>query len=114
LEATAVLTSNELLPLPSYRYVDYALGPWDWKQEQAGLCTRVGTDTEAAPSLYVYAEQSGGPTTNLVALEMWYKEADHYVVASTEGKADAAARGYKKLSTLGYVWNIYRPVCGLH
>ena len=33
-----------------------------------------------------------------------YKAGDHYMVASTEGKADALAHGYKKMSILGYIW----------
>jgi hypothetical protein len=54
--------------------------------------------------MYVLRNRSGPSSTDLIALEMWYRPGDHYVVASDAGKEDARSNGYTKVSTLGYVW----------
>ena len=83
-------------------WVDHALGPAGWQPNYGGACTL--TTAASGPSLYVHVAQSSAGSSNLVPLELWYKPGDHYAVASVEGKADAAAKGYTKVSTLGYVW----------
>jgi hypothetical protein len=39
--------------------------------------------------MYVLRNRSGPSATDLIALEMWYRPGDHYVVASDAGKEDA-------------------------
>ena len=51
--------------------LDHAMGPAGWKPSYGGPCTRV-IGHENTPSLYVYADKTRGPTSNLIALEMWY------------------------------------------
>jgi len=64
---------------------------------------------------------------DLVPLDLYYKKysndddvsddptpGDHYATATVEGKAEAEANGYSKLSTLGWVWpNGYTSRYGL-
>jgi hypothetical protein len=83
--------------------LDHAMGPAGWKPSYGGPCTLVPGHGDA-PSLYVYTAPTAGAARNLVSLEMWYKPGDHYMVASSAGKADAKANGYAKMATLGYVW----------
>ena len=47
----------------------------------------------------------------MVELTVWYTDlgeaqggGDHYVVGSGAGRADAVARGYEQVASLGYVW----------
>jgi hypothetical protein len=58
--------------------------------------------------MYVFGSRRGPSAADLVELEQWWKGdntfSDHYSVATAEGKADAAAAGYKKVATLGFVW----------
>lgn len=56
------------------------------------------------PALYVYTSRVGPSAADLVELEVWYRPGDHYLVASDAGKRDAAASGYRKVETLGFVY----------
>jgi hypothetical protein len=118
----------EPVPLFEYRCAsprpgaapDWTLGPADWKPTHGGPCTRAAAwahpqnydddeeeewkEEEAHPALYVLPVRVGPAAASLVELQMWYKEGDHYVIASPAGHADALSRGYTQVASLGYVW----------
>eukprot|EP00966_Prymnesium_polylepis_P333429 7388890-Prymnesium_polylepis.2 len=83
---------------------DLTLGPPKWTPAHGGPCEPVASAAAASPALYVYESRAGPAAADLVPLELFYKDGDHYAVASAAGKADAAALGYVWSETLGYVW----------
>lgn len=67
--------------------------------------TGLQANSTETPALVVYASPAGPSAADLIPLESWFKAGTgHYVVGSDEGKAEAAATGYTKVGTLGYVW----------
>merc|ERR1711924_436045 len=56
--------------------------------------------------MFVLPSRAGPAAASMVELQLWYKPelSDHYVVGSAEGKADARAKGYTQILSLGYVW----------
>ena len=101
---------------------DLTFGPQDWKPSAAegGPCLQVKlTNTDfAVVAVAMYVSKTA--QKDLVALELYFKKfedsgspsdgaisdptpGDHYAVASAQGKAEAEADGYRKLSTLGWV-----------
>jgi hypothetical protein len=106
---------HELIPLFDYACgangTDLTMGPKDWKPAQGGPCEiakKTDSHTKDFPaeaSMYVYETRGTGPSAaDLVSLDLYYKHGDHYLVATDAGKADAAANGYSKVTSLGYVW----------
>eukprot|EP00041_Stephanoeca_diplocostata_P022284 m.529731 g.529731 ORF g.529731 m.529731 type:complete len:1108 (+) comp22020_c0_seq2:118-3441(+) len=99
----AGMPDTDVIPLHEYnctgsRGVDFALGPVGWTPAPgSGSCVQI---VGVHPAMYVFKD----PGSVLLALEQWYKSGDHYVVASDAGKADARAKNYTKVETLGYVY----------
>ena len=101
-------------PVPLFEYNctggDLTLGPRGWlpRPKHGGPCPITTTSGEGTgadrPALWVYPSRFGPAAAVLVALEVWHKASDHYVVGSAAGKAEAAADGYSKVESLGYVW----------
>jgi hypothetical protein len=91
-------------PVSNTNATDYSLGPAKWNPATGPACRLLDGDEAAAPELYVYKTPPAAGPMHLVALELWYKPGDHYVVASDAGKAEAKADGYIKLETFGFVW----------
>lgn len=86
-------------------YVDHTIGPKDWKPVHGDGPCMLSNGPDARPALYVLPTRGNGPASAvLIELGVWYKDGDHYVVASDEGVADAKAKGYTQLETLGFVW----------
>lgn len=98
--------------LSGSNYTDLTFGPADWKPASGGPCKLAehprAVDFPSPVSMYVFGSRRGPSAADLVELEQWWKGdntfSDHYSVATAEGKADAAAAGYKKVATLGFVW----------
>eukprot|EP00936_MAST-01D_sp_MAST-1D-sp1_P001464 g1464.t1 len=83
---------------------DAALAPAAWVPAAGSApCSLVG-GVNATPALYTYSARTGPAAADLVELELWHNGSDHYVVASTVGKKDAAAAGYTRVMSLGFVW----------
>jgi hypothetical protein len=96
---------------------DLTLAPKDWdpSPSMGGPCIRTASPHNASEQsravLYTYPNPTGLSAADLVELQMWYRPAaasgqtfvaaDHYVVASELGKADAASQGYPKVRSLG-------------
>jgi hypothetical protein len=51
--------------------------------------------------MYTFPVRAGPAASSLVDLEVWWKEGDHYTVGSDAGKAEAAAKGYIRVGSLG-------------
>jgi hypothetical protein len=83
---------------------DFTVAPHGWRPGHGdGPCVlRYGVNTK--PAMYVLPSRAGPAAASLVELTMWYRPGDHYVVASADGTADAKAKGYTQLSSLGFVW----------
>ena len=85
---------------------DLTFGPAEWRPSAAegGPCRRVAVTNGdfAVPAEAMWVHR--GPGANLVPLVMYYTPGDHLATATAEGAAEAAAAGYRKLGTLGYVW----------
>lgn len=113
-DSSANVHGRELIPLFDYACgphgTDLTMGPKDWKPAQGGPC-KIAKKTDphtkdfpAKASMYVYKTRGSGPSAaDLVSLDLYYKRGDHYLVATDAGKADAAANGYSKVLSLGYV-----------
>lgn len=110
--STATIGGVEPVPLFDYNCSgsngsDMTIGPYGWKPSpQSGLKCQIVTENGAKPSpaMYVLPRRAGPAAATLVELSVWYKQGDHYVVASEEGIADAKANGYVRQQLLGYVW----------
>ena len=96
-------------------YTDLTFGAADWKPAAGagGPCKLAehprAADFPSPVAMYVFGGRSGPSAADLVELEQWWMGdaagfSDHYTVATAEGKADAAASGYKKVASLGWVW----------
>ena len=84
---------------------DSALAPARWAPAagSGAPCSLVG-GANATPALYTYASRTGPAAADLVELELWHNGSDHYAVGSAAGKADAAAAGYARVASLGFMW----------
>ena len=94
-------------PMPLFEYqcastasADFTVAGAGWKPTHGGPCRQLSS----AVALFVLPARLGPAAASLVELQMWYKEGDHYVVASPAGEADALSKGYRRVDSLGYVW----------
>lgn len=106
-DAASLGLPTAVKPTPLFEYQcasdaapDFTLGPEGWKPTHGGPCKQVSS----AVALFVLPSRVGPAAASLVELQMWFKEGDHYVVASPAGKTDALGKGYAKIDSLGYVW----------
>lgn len=81
---------------------DFALGPAGWKPHSAPSPCPLWS---ASPAMYVQSSRgTSAGSQDLVEISVWWKPGDHYTVSSGAGSLDASANGYKRLSTLGFVY----------
>lgn len=80
---------------------DSVLAPAAWLPASGTPCPRA--DPGGDPEMWSLSRRS---SPELIELELWWSEskADHWVIGSDASKAEAAASGYSKTHSLGFVW----------
>ena len=92
------------------KYIDHTINIKGWQPTHGNGPCELSEGPNATPAMYVLpgpgtsAGTAGSTTPSLVELTVWYKPSDHYVVASAAGVADAKAKGYTQIDSLGFVW----------
>ena len=94
-------------PIPLFEYQcaskaspDFTVATAGWTPMHGGPCKQLSS----AVAFFVLPSRVGPAAESLVELQMWYKDGDHYVLATHAGEADALSKGYIKVESLGYVW----------